>query len=116
MTYNFISFENKRKNLDCYICSGKGSGSIIFKKKFVDKIKDKNFKYVNLFYDENNKTLAFKFLESKERNSFLLSGKQYALNSVRFFRVNNLLNIKDSFKIEEYQDEKLGMLYLVKFC
>ncbi|PIU26118.1 MAG: hypothetical protein COW32_08840 [Candidatus Aquicultor secundus] len=123
MPYNFKKFEGRNARLESRITITK-SNSIGFPTKFYVDNKIKDYKYVILFWDEQNQAIGVHFTNDeenrheKDRFSVIHSNKNYGGSVVTrsFFKANNIdlekYHGKYDWKIVDLED--YGHLYVIE--
>lgn len=116
--YKFVKFTGDYTQGDDRIGLSK-SGTIRLTAGFFRKANLKNFKYAILFYDPENKAIAFKFTNQWEEGVFKLTKERSSaatISALSFMKANNL-NVKTYFK--KYQWKKniipeIGEVFIMK--
>jgi len=95
MEYNFKKFEGRNQKTEDRITVTRKSNSIGFPTRFYEDNKIKEYKYVVLFWDKENKAIGLRFTNDdteKDKFSILKSKQGYGASLVvrSFFKVNSI--------------------------
>lgn len=118
--YNFKKFENTNQRTEERITIT-AHNSIGFPTKFYQNNNVENYKYVILYYDENEKVLGIQFStdeQEKHRFSLIKSKQGYGASIVAtsFFKVNGIdaKIYKNRYPWEKVAQEGIGELFVIK--
>jgi len=117
MDYNFEQFKDFKGKFKSTISLGIG-GSFGFSSGFMERHKLNNCHYIKIFYDKDNKVVAFQFFENETEGAvkFRNRGKGAIFKSSAFLSKYNI-DEKEYFgkyEPEEINNETLGKMYIIK--
>ncbi len=121
MEFQFKKFENRNVRMEDRITITKASFSMGFPQKFYRDNKISNFKYVVLYWDENNKAIGVHFTnDEEEKNKFRIIvskdgyGGGIAIKSfLKFYNINPK-KYYGRYEWEKKNLENIGETYIIK--
>lgn len=118
MNYNFKKFSGRNARLDDRISITK-SFSIGFPQKFYDDNDIEEYRYVMLFWDEDNKAIGLKFTnDEEEKDKFkIIHHREYggSINVRSFFKTYNLkpVDYKGKYTWQKISTEE-GEMFVIE--
>lgn len=118
--YNFKKFEKTNQKNETRI-TVTASNSIGFPKKFYEDNHVENWKYVVLFYDEQEKAIGIQFTNSEEeKHKFTLiksnAGYGASIVATSFFKTKSIDSkaYRNRYVYEKITQEGIGELFVIK--